>query len=106
MHLFITEPSSERCDVTADRLPIDETFRTAIESIKAVQPDFLSDVTKPKDGVIAYQIERTEGSSRQIIYLEGKEPGAPDPTLPFTRLFGSVTVHPPVRTRVYPQDKP
>lgn len=76
-NLVIIERSPARCDVIADQLPVDETFKTSIDAAKSVYPDFVSEPTKPDYNPIIYQLERIKGGERYIVHMEGAEPGEP-----------------------------
>ena len=73
--MVVSEPSRERCDVTAMQLPDEPTFQYVLKANAATR-DLLAPVSvKAGYNPTAYQLERVTDGQRYIVHLEGAEPG-------------------------------
>ena len=89
-HLTVTETSPQRCDVSADQLPVDDTFRLAMGVLGHVRSDFHAVPQKPGYNPIVYQMESDAKGAHYIIHMEGAEPGGFGHAFRFSLLTGWV----------------
>ena len=73
--MVVSEPSRERCDVTAMQLPVDPTFQYVLKANAATRDPLAPVSVKAGYNPIAYQLERVTDGQRYIVHLEGAEPG-------------------------------
>ena len=73
--MIITETSPQRCEVEAQRLPVDRTFKTVLAGFKETFPDYKPVPVKPGYSPIVYQLESINDGARYVVHMEGAEPG-------------------------------
>jgi hypothetical protein len=75
-HLYIFEPSSERCEAHAVGLPVEATFDLVKGTLQKSFPE-LRPVPPTRDASpIAYEFEGVENGEKYIIHLGGAEAGS------------------------------
>ncbi|HEX3888663.1 MAG TPA: hypothetical protein VHW05_14295 [Phenylobacterium sp.] len=74
-HVLLGELSPGKCEVIADKLPVEATFRNVIARLRSADPTLVSEPVKPVYWPIAYQLARTIEASRFTVHLEGSEAG-------------------------------
>lgn len=89
-HLTVTETSPQRCDVGADQLPVDETFRRSMSAVALARPSFHDVPQKPGYNPIVYQMEGDYNGAHYIVHMEGAEPGGFGHAFRFSLLSGWV----------------
>ena len=74
-HVLAAERNENRCEVVADQLPVEATFKGVMGALHQADRGFIDYKIEPGYNPIVYQLEKTEGGFRYIVHLEGSEPG-------------------------------
>lgn len=75
-HLYIFEPSPERCEAHAVGLPVEATFELVKGVLQKSFPELRPVPPKQDASPIAYEFEGVEGGENYIVHLGGAEAGA------------------------------
>ncbi len=75
-HLTVSETSATQCDVIADQLPVEETYREVLTVVKQANPGWYDVPQKPGYNPIVYQVEGDYQGAHYAVHLDGAEPGA------------------------------
>src|SRR5579859_5323579 len=71
-HVLLAELGPDKCEVVADQLPVDATFRDVVARLHKADPVLRDDSVKPDyTWPIAYQLGRAVEGSRFTVRLEG-----------------------------------
>lgn len=74
-HVVLAELSPGKCQVVADRLPVETTFRSVLIRLHRADPVLREDPAKPGYWPIVHQLGRALGASWITVRLQGAEPG-------------------------------
>jgi hypothetical protein len=75
--VLLAELGPGKCQVIAEDLPVDATFRDVVARLRQADPNLKDEPVKPGPWPITNQLARTINASRFVVRLEGAEPGAP-----------------------------
>jgi hypothetical protein len=74
-HVVIAEPSPGKCQVVADQLPVDATFRRGLARLHSADAALREEPVQPGYWPIVDQLERMVETTRYTVRLQGAEPG-------------------------------
>jgi hypothetical protein len=92
--MVLTEPTADRCEISATQLPVDSTFRSVAFALGKAFPEMRRVTVKPGYDPIVYEFEMTQADAKYVVHMEGAEPGTPGHALRFSLLYAYVLRQP------------
>lgn len=90
-HLSIAEMAPDKCVVTMDQLPVDDTLKIATAYVMAARRDFADVPQTPGYWPVVREWTRIEQGVRYTIHIDAAEPGAPGHLFRFSLITATVT---------------